>query len=182
MASAESVSSLDQKRSLRRAMNDRRAQLTVADRQQAAGRAAERLLSLKEVDEVARRAGCVAGFARSCPPSSAPASRICGPGRARSTRGRASAATRSGWGRGPPRRMSSGRWSGPGRLVCTGSRSSMSRAGPCRRCAEACARPRPSRREHIAGRRRIRPASALGWPSSRPRRLRRRSAMPAAWA
>src|SRR3954470_13541047 len=63
MASAESVSSLDQKRSLRRAMNDRRAQLTVADRQQAAGRAAERVLALDEVGEIARRAGCVAGFA-----------------------------------------------------------------------------------------------------------------------
>jgi 5-formyltetrahydrofolate cyclo-ligase len=63
MASAQSVSSLDQKRSLRRAMNDRRAQLTVADRQQASGRAAERLLALDEVGEIARRAGCVAGFA-----------------------------------------------------------------------------------------------------------------------
>jgi len=63
MASAQSVSSLDQKRSLRRAMNDRRAQLTAADRQQASGRAAERLLALDEVGEVARRAGCVAGFA-----------------------------------------------------------------------------------------------------------------------
>jgi len=44
-------------------MNDRRAQLTVADRQQASGRAAERLLALDEVGELARRAGCVAGFA-----------------------------------------------------------------------------------------------------------------------
>ena len=44
-------------------MNDRRAQLTVVDRQQAAGRAAERMLALAEVDAIARRAGCVAGFA-----------------------------------------------------------------------------------------------------------------------
>jgi 5-formyltetrahydrofolate cyclo-ligase len=63
MASAESVSSFDQKRLLRQAMNDKRAQLTVADRQQASGRAAERLLALDEVGEIARRVGCVAGFA-----------------------------------------------------------------------------------------------------------------------
>ena len=44
-------------------MNDRRAQLTVVDRQQAAVRAAERMLALAEVGEIARRAGCVAGFA-----------------------------------------------------------------------------------------------------------------------
>ena len=44
-------------------MNDRRAQLTEADRQQASGRAAQRLLGLDEVETLARRVGCVAGFA-----------------------------------------------------------------------------------------------------------------------
>src|SRR5947207_9630091 len=62
MASAESVRSLDQKRSLRRAMSERRAQLDPADRLQAARGACERLLAMAELEEVVRRAGCVAGF------------------------------------------------------------------------------------------------------------------------
>jgi 5-formyltetrahydrofolate cyclo-ligase len=62
MASAESVSSLNQKRSLRRAMNERRAQLSEADKRRDARAACDRLLDLPEMAEVTRRAGCLAGF------------------------------------------------------------------------------------------------------------------------
>ena len=44
-------------------MNERRAQLTPAERLAAARGAAERLLALDGVSAIARRAGCVAGFA-----------------------------------------------------------------------------------------------------------------------
>lgn len=43
-------------------MNERRAQLDPADRLQAARGACERLLAMAELEEVVRRAGCVAGF------------------------------------------------------------------------------------------------------------------------
>lgn len=62
MASAESVSSLNDKRALRRAMSDRRTQQPMPERQRAARAAAERLLDLPELRDVAARRGCLAGF------------------------------------------------------------------------------------------------------------------------
>lgn len=62
MASAETVSPLNEKRSLRRAMSDRRTQQPLPERQRAARAVAERLLDLPEVREVAARRGCLAGF------------------------------------------------------------------------------------------------------------------------
>jgi 5-formyltetrahydrofolate cyclo-ligase len=62
MASAESATSLNDKRALRRAMNERRTQLPVTERQRAARAASERLLELPELRDVAARRGCLAGF------------------------------------------------------------------------------------------------------------------------
>jgi len=62
MASAEIVSPLNEKRSLRRAMSDRRTQQLLPDRQRAARAAAERLLELPELADVTARRGCLAGF------------------------------------------------------------------------------------------------------------------------
>src|SRR3569623_525263 len=62
MASAEIVSPLNEKRSLRRAMNDRRLQHPLPERQRAARAAAERLLDLPERRDLAARLGCQAGF------------------------------------------------------------------------------------------------------------------------
>jgi 5-formyltetrahydrofolate cyclo-ligase len=62
MASAEIVSPLNEKRSLRRAMSDRRTQHPLPERQRAARAAAERLLDLPELAEVTARRGCLAGF------------------------------------------------------------------------------------------------------------------------
>jgi 5-formyltetrahydrofolate cyclo-ligase len=62
MASAESVSPLNDKRSLRRAMNDRRTQHPMPERQRAARAAARRLLDLPELQDLAARRGCLAGF------------------------------------------------------------------------------------------------------------------------
>jgi len=62
MASAESVSSSNDKRSLRRAMSDRRTQQPVPERQRAARAAAERLVALPELQAVAAHRGCLAGF------------------------------------------------------------------------------------------------------------------------
>jgi 5-formyltetrahydrofolate cyclo-ligase len=62
MASAESASILNQKRSLRRAMDNRRTNLPAAERDRASREACERLVNLPELREVAARGGCVAGF------------------------------------------------------------------------------------------------------------------------
>src|SRR5438045_7639218 len=62
MASAESVSSLNDKRSLRRAMSERRTQQAASERQRAARAAAERLLATPELQDVTLRGGCLAGF------------------------------------------------------------------------------------------------------------------------
>jgi len=62
MASAEIVSPLNEKRSLRRAMSDRRTLQPLPERQRAARAAAERLLDLPELAEVTARRGCLAGF------------------------------------------------------------------------------------------------------------------------
>jgi 5-formyltetrahydrofolate cyclo-ligase len=62
MASAESVTSLNDKRALRRAMNERRTQLPAPEQERAARAVSERLLQLPELREVAARRGCVAGF------------------------------------------------------------------------------------------------------------------------
>jgi len=61
MASAESAF-WEEKRSLRRAMSDRRTQQPLPERQRAARAVAERLLDLPELREVASRRGCLAGF------------------------------------------------------------------------------------------------------------------------
>lgn len=62
MASAEIVSPLNEKRSLRRAMSERRTQHPLPERQRAARAAAERLLNLPALRDVAARRGCLAGF------------------------------------------------------------------------------------------------------------------------
>ena len=62
MASADIVSPLNEKRSLRRAMSDRRMQHPLPERQGAARAAADRLLALPELREVVARRGCLAGF------------------------------------------------------------------------------------------------------------------------
>lgn len=62
MASAETVSPLNEKRSLRRAMSDRRTQQPLPERQRAARAVADRLLDLPELRDVAARRGCLAGF------------------------------------------------------------------------------------------------------------------------
>lgn len=62
MASAESVSPPNDKRSLRRAMNERRTRHPAPERQRAARGAVERLLALPELREVVARRGCLAGF------------------------------------------------------------------------------------------------------------------------
>src|SRR6185295_5399727 len=63
MASAESVSLSDEKRSLRRAMRDRRARLSVTERERAAAAAGARLAALPELQSAVAVRACVAGFA-----------------------------------------------------------------------------------------------------------------------
>lgn len=62
MASADIVSPLNEKRSLRRAMSDRRMQHPLPERQGASRAAAGRLLGLPQLRDVAARRGCLAGF------------------------------------------------------------------------------------------------------------------------
>ena len=62
MASAESATSLNEKRSLRRAMDERRTRLAPEERRRAARDLGERLFDLRELREVAARRGCLAGF------------------------------------------------------------------------------------------------------------------------
>jgi 5-formyltetrahydrofolate cyclo-ligase len=62
MASAESAV-WEEKRSLRRAMKERRAQCPPDDRTRAAAAAGARLAALTEVGEAAARGACIAGFA-----------------------------------------------------------------------------------------------------------------------
>lgn len=62
MASAESASIVNQKRSLRRAMDNQRSQLPAAERARASREACDRLLDLPELRALTARGGCVAGF------------------------------------------------------------------------------------------------------------------------
>jgi 5-formyltetrahydrofolate cyclo-ligase len=62
MASAESASIVNQKRSLRRAMDNQRTQLPAAERTRASREACDRLLELPELRSLAARGGCIAGF------------------------------------------------------------------------------------------------------------------------
>lgn len=62
MASAESASIVNQKRSLRRAMDNQRTQLPAAERARASRDACDLLLDLPELRSLAARGGCIAGF------------------------------------------------------------------------------------------------------------------------
>ena len=62
MASAESASIVNQKRSLRRAMDNQRSQLPAVDRVRASREACDRLLDLPELRALTARGGCLAGF------------------------------------------------------------------------------------------------------------------------
>jgi len=62
MASAESASIVNQKRSLRRAMDNQRSQLPDGERARASRDACERLLDLPELRALTARGGCLAGF------------------------------------------------------------------------------------------------------------------------
>ena len=62
MASAESASIVNQKRSLRRAMDNQRSQLPAVERARASREACDRLLDLPELRALTARGGCLAGF------------------------------------------------------------------------------------------------------------------------